>query len=60
MDGRNILMDRYEIGKQLGQGTFAKVFYARNLTTGQGVAIKMIHKDKVMKVGLMEQIKREL
>jgi 5'-AMP-activated protein kinase, catalytic alpha subunit len=60
MDGRNILMDRYEIGKQLGQGTFAKVFYARNLTTGQGVAIKMIHKDKVMKVGLMEQIKREI
>ncbi|CAD6229306.1 unnamed protein product [Miscanthus lutarioriparius] len=59
MDGRRtILMGRYEIGKQLGQGTFAKVFYARNLTTSQAVAIKMINKDKVMKVGLMEQIKR--
>ncbi|CAO2177734.1 unnamed protein product [Urochloa humidicola] len=57
---RTILMGRYEIGKQLGQGTFAKVFYARNLTTGQAVAIKMISKDKVMKVGLMEQIKREI
>ncbi|KAK3162326.1 hypothetical protein QOZ80_1BG0088240 [Eleusine coracana subsp. coracana] len=57
---RTILMGRYEIGKQLGQGTFAKVFYARNLTTGQAVAIKMIHKDRVMKVGLMEQIKREI
>lgn len=53
-------MGRYEIGKQLGQGTFAKVFYARNLTTGLAVAIKMINKDKVMKVGLMEQIKREI
>jgi 5'-AMP-activated protein kinase catalytic alpha subunit len=61
MDGRRtILMGRYEIGKQLGQGTFAKVFYARNLTTSQAVAIKMINKDKVMKVGLMEQIKREI
>ncbi|KAK8453947.1 hypothetical protein SEVIR_5G369600v4 [Setaria viridis] len=61
MDGRRtILMGRYEIGKQLGQGTFAKVFYARNLTTGLAVAIKMINKDKVMKVGLMEQIKREI
>jgi len=57
---RTILMGRYEIGKQLGQGTFAKVFYARNLTTSQAVAIKMINKDKVMKVGLMEQIKREI
>ncbi|KAF8775467.1 hypothetical protein HU200_004892 [Digitaria exilis] len=53
-------MGRYEIGKQLGQGTFAKVFYARNLTTNQAVAIKMINKDKVVKVGLMEQIKREI
>ncbi|KAL5222666.1 hypothetical protein ABZP36_027379 [Zizania latifolia] len=57
---RTILMDRYEIGKQLGQGTFAKVYYARNLATGQAVAIKMINKDKVMRVGLMEQIKREI
>ncbi|KQK10373.1 hypothetical protein BRADI_2g53670v3 [Brachypodium distachyon] len=57
---RTILMGRYEIGKQLGQGTFAKVYYARNLRTGQAVAIKMINKDRVTKVGLMEQIKREI
>lgn len=53
-------MGRYEIGKQLGQGTFAKVYYARNLATGQAVAIKMINKNKVTKVGLIEQIKREI
>ncbi|CAM0883040.1 unnamed protein product [Alopecurus aequalis] len=57
---RTILMGRYEIGKQLGQGTFAKVYYARNLATGQAVAIKMINKNKVTKVGLVEQIKREI
>ncbi|KAF8776369.1 hypothetical protein HU200_003602 [Digitaria exilis] len=53
-------MDRYEIGRQLGQGNFAKVYYARNLTSAQAVAIKVIDKDKITKVGLIVQIKREI
>lgn len=53
-------MERYVIGRQLGQGTFGKVYYARNLSSGQSVAIKMIDKEKILKVGLMEQIKREI
>lgn len=56
----NILMERYELGRLLGQGTFAKVYYARNLTTGQSVAIKVIDKAKVSRVGLINQIKREI
>ncbi|KAK1428613.1 hypothetical protein QVD17_17452 [Tagetes erecta] len=56
----NILMERYELGRLLGQGTFAKVYYARNLTTGQSVAIKVIDKEKVLRVGLINQIKREI
>ncbi|KAD0215467.1 hypothetical protein R6Q59_026791 [Mikania micrantha] len=56
----NILMERYELGRLLGQGTFAKVYYARNLTTGQSVAIKVIDKEKVLRVGLTNQIKREI
>ncbi|KAM0831958.1 hypothetical protein ACQ4PT_026533 [Festuca glaucescens] len=60
MGDRTILMDRYEIGRHLGQGNFAKVYYARNLASGQAVAIKMIDKDKVSRVGLMVQIKREI
>jgi 5'-AMP-activated protein kinase catalytic alpha subunit len=60
MEDRSVLMERYEIGKLLGQGTFAKVYYARNLATGQTVAIKMIDKDKIMRTGLMDQIKREI
>lgn len=53
-------MERYEIGRLLGQGTFAKVYYARSVKTGQGVAIKVIDKEKIVKVGLIEQIKREI
>ncbi|KAF5821801.1 putative protein kinase CAMK-CAMKL-CHK1 family [Helianthus annuus] len=55
-----ILMGRYELGRLLGQGAFAKVYYARNLTTGQSVAIKVIDKEKVLRIGLMNQIKREI
>ncbi|KAI3526354.1 hypothetical protein L1887_05604 [Cichorium endivia] len=56
----NILMGRYELGRLLGQGTFAKVYYARNLRTGLSVAIKVIDKEKVSRIGLINQIKREI
>ncbi|CAN6556370.1 unnamed protein product [Malus baccata var. baccata] len=56
----HVLMQRYELGRLLGQGTFARVYYARSLITNQGVAIKVIDKEKIMKVGLMDQIKREI
>ncbi|CAL0324642.1 unnamed protein product [Lupinus luteus] len=56
----SVLMQRYELGKLLGQGTFAKVYHARNIITGMSVAIKMIDKDKVFSVGMIEQIKREI
>ncbi|XP_022927296.1 CBL-interacting protein kinase 5-like [Cucurbita moschata] len=56
----SILMQRYELGRMLGQGTFAKVYHARNLKSGQSVAIKVINKEKVMRVGLIDQIKREI
>ncbi|KAL5806766.1 hypothetical protein ACOSQ4_029499 [Xanthoceras sorbifolium] len=55
-----ILMQRYELGKLLGQGTFAKVHHARNLISGMSVAVKIIDKEKVLKVGMIDQIKREI
>lgn len=56
----NILMQKYELGRLLGQGTFAKVYYARSTITNQSVAIKVINKDKVMKTGYADQIIREI
>ncbi|KAG2672916.1 hypothetical protein I3843_13G056400 [Carya illinoinensis] len=55
-----VLMQRYELGRLLGQGTFAKVYYARSIRNNQSVAIKVIDKEKVLKVGLIDQIKREI
>ncbi|KAG8079322.1 hypothetical protein GUJ93_ZPchr0007g6079 [Zizania palustris] len=56
----NTLMQKYEMGKLLGQGTFAKVYHARNTETSESIAIKVVDKDKVLKGGLMDQIKREI
>ncbi|KAH7564775.1 hypothetical protein ACOSQ2_021809 [Xanthoceras sorbifolium] len=56
----SVLTEKYEIGRLLGQGTFAKVYYARSVRTNQSVAIKVIDKEKVLRVGLVDQIKREI
>ncbi|KAJ8552910.1 hypothetical protein K7X08_020303 [Anisodus acutangulus] len=56
----NVMMQKYELGRLLGQGNFGKVYYGRNLKSGQSVAIKVIDKEKVQKAGLIEQTKREI
>ncbi|KAK7265105.1 hypothetical protein RJT34_32721 [Clitoria ternatea] len=55
-----LLHGKYELGRVLGHGTFAKVYHARNLQNGKNVAMKVVGKEKVIKVGMMEQIKREI
>uniref|UniRef100_A0A803LZ90 non-specific serine/threonine protein kinase n=1 Tax=Chenopodium quinoa TaxID=63459 RepID=A0A803LZ90_CHEQI len=40
------ILGRYQSGKLLGKGSFAKVYHARSLTTNQSVAIKVIDKSK--------------
>ncbi|KAM0974255.1 hypothetical protein ACFX2C_017461 [Malus domestica] len=58
--GSSLLHGKYELGRLLGHGTFAKVYHARHLPTGKNVAMKVVGKEKVIKVGMMEQIKREI
>ena len=56
----NVVMQKYEFGRLLGQGNFGKVYYGRDLERGQAVAIKVIDKEKVQKSELTEQTKREI
>lgn len=56
----SILHGKYELGRLLGHGTFAKVYHARELQSGGSVAMKVVGKEKVVKVGMTEQIKREI
>lgn len=51
---------KYELGKTIGEGTFAKVRFARNSETGEHVAIKILSKEKVLKHKVVEQIMREI
>lgn len=51
---------KYELGRVLGEGNFAKVKFAKDTLSGQHVAIKILDKDKVFKDKMVEQIKREI
>ncbi|XP_041027763.1 CBL-interacting serine/threonine-protein kinase 12-like [Juglans microcarpa x Juglans regia] len=59
-EAQALLLGRFEVGKLLGHGTFAKVYHARNVNTQESVAIKVIDKEKILKVGLTAHIKREI
>ncbi|GMP91624.1 hypothetical protein CsSME_00042238 [Camellia sinensis var. sinensis] len=54
------LVGKYEVGRTIGEGTFAKVKFARNSETGEPVALKILDKEKVLKHKMAEQIKREV
>ncbi|KAJ6383067.1 hypothetical protein OIU77_031483 [Salix suchowensis] len=60
MEERHVIFGKYEMGRLLGKGTFAKVYYGKHLVTGENVAIKVISKNQVKKEGMMEQIQREV
>ncbi|KAG6475040.1 hypothetical protein ZIOFF_064257 [Zingiber officinale] len=53
-------IEQYELGRTLGEGSFAKVKYARNVQTGDSVAIKILDKQHVLRHKMVEQIKREI
>lgn len=55
-----ILFGKYELGKLLGCGAFAKVYHARNIATGESVAIKAVNKLKVVNGGCSAHVKREI
>ncbi|XP_031109405.1 CBL-interacting serine/threonine-protein kinase 24-like [Ipomoea triloba] len=53
-------LGKYELGKTIGEGTFAKVKFAQNSETGEGVAIKVMAKSTILKHKMVEQIKQEI
>lgn len=47
---------KYELGKTLGEGTFAKVKFARHVETGESVAIKILDKEKILRHKMIGQV----
>ncbi|KAI6687918.1 hypothetical protein NL676_024746 [Syzygium grande] len=51
---------KYEVGRTIGEGTFAKVKFAQNTETGESVAMKVLDRGTIIKHKMVEQIKREI
>ncbi|XP_021283891.1 CBL-interacting serine/threonine-protein kinase 8-like isoform X1 [Herrania umbratica] len=51
---------KYEIGRTIGEGTFAKVKFAQNTETGESVAMKVLDRGTIIKHKMVDQIKREI
>ena len=47
---------KYELGKTVGEGSFAKVKFAKNVETGDNVAIKILDRDQVLRHKMVEHV----
>lgn len=51
---------KYELGKTIGEGSFAKVKFAKNVENGEYVAIKILDRNHVLRHKMMEQARNHL
>lgn len=51
---------KYEVGRTVGEGTFAKVKFARNTETGESVAMKVLAKSSILKHKMVEQVLQKI
>ncbi|KAL3745150.1 hypothetical protein ACJRO7_014288 [Eucalyptus globulus] len=51
---------KYQVGRTVGEGTFAKVKFAQNTENGECVAVKILAKSTILKHRMVDQIKREI
>ena len=49
-------LGNYEVGRTIGEGTFAKVKFARNTDTGESVAMKVLAKATILKHIMVDQV----
>lgn len=47
---------KYEVERTIGEGTFAKVKFARNVETGESVAVKVLAKSTILKHKMVHQV----
>ena len=47
---------KYEVGRTIGEGTFAKVKFAQNTETGESVAMKVLDRSTIIKHKMVEQV----
>ncbi|KAK9215877.1 hypothetical protein WN944_007883 [Citrus x changshan-huyou] len=47
---------KYEVGRTIGEGTFAKVKFAQNTETGESVAMKVLDRSAIIKHKMADQV----
>ncbi|KAJ8623555.1 hypothetical protein MRB53_032084 [Persea americana] len=57
---KGMLIGKYELGRTLGEGNFGKVKFAKNVESGQGFAVKILDKKRILDLKIHDQIKREI
>ncbi|CAH2079874.1 unnamed protein product [Thlaspi arvense] len=57
---RASVLPNYKIGKTLGYGSFGKVKLADHVATGHKVAIKILNREKIKKMEIVEKVEREI
>jgi 5'-AMP-activated protein kinase catalytic alpha subunit len=55
-----LIMGQYRLGRLLGCGTFAKVYKAHKVATGEVMAVKVLDKDAMHRSGMAEKVKTEV
>ncbi|WOL08905.1 CBL-interacting protein kinase 7-like [Canna indica] len=56
----DVLLGRYELGRLLGRGNFAKVYLARSLSDGAAVAVKVLDKPDTTDTGMTRSVLTEV
>ncbi|EEE54746.1 hypothetical protein OsJ_02106 [Oryza sativa Japonica Group] len=47
---------KYEVGRTIGEGTFAKVKFAQNTESGESVAMKVVDRSSILKHKMADQV----
>lgn len=53
---RGTRLGKYEIGRTLGEGNFAKVKYAQHTETGQPYAVKILDRKRILSLKIDDQV----
>ena len=53
-------LDDFELGPKLGEGRFGKIYLAREKSSHVAVVLKCISRDAILRMGLVEQLQREI
>ena len=47
---------KYEVGRTIGEGNFAKVKFAQNTETGESVAMKVLDRSTIIRHKMVDQV----